>query len=274
MITDHRPKVALDKPSSVHLSATPKALAGAFGMLVTGPGITREVTFHHPVGATPLDDDEWVMSERSDIPLLLARVGPEPQVLAAYRAATEVYRLTAAVDAGLLVVVDNEYFYPGVPRVDRTATLRAARAALKLYQRGKGQDDPDRTLPDYLPERERPLEEALTTFWGSEQFREDLNSDVPEPAHETMGGTFADQSQTPVPFLKGKTTAGAVDALFAAIKQARPEPRTFAGGRGRGRVLTAPLFGGAAAAVATQLPLEFSSLMSLDVSEDKPDAKE
>lgn len=96
------------------------------------PGNVKEIVIHRPIGISGLDDEtEWVMSEKADLPDLLARVkDPSEQRLQQERHA---FMLKSLFDNKKLFLVDeksDQYCYPSTKN-DRTEVVNSARQRLK-----------------------------------------------------------------------------------------------------------------------------------------------
>jgi hypothetical protein len=180
-----------------------------------------EVVYHHPVGVTPHDDDEWVATDPTEVGHLLARRTDS----SAARRNTELedFKTTKLLETNL-VVADQEgnLVYPDSSHLkDRfqfLADIKDAKKKDKRFDR--------RTYLADLKDPRSDLELKLDAVKHSSTVEFEIM--YPNP-YETMGGARADHPQKPLPWAKGLTIADLQDALFAACIAGPPAEETQAG---------------------------------------------
>jgi hypothetical protein len=189
---------------------------GAFPVVFGGPMGSLSMTFHHPIGVTPLASDEWVATPTEEVTLLLARAkhpGAE-QNSRGY----ETHRLTSAsaLEPALLTLRNGRFFYPGDDNTTRDQRLEAARevAVGKLAQ---GVNPTRAQIIAELPERLRGAETALQTHIGLEATRNAARVANPLAVYETRGGPLGDRRQGAIAPLKGMSSQAARDHLIARL---------------------------------------------------------
>jgi len=200
------PKPKKIKPETMYLVdfATHPHLKDAFVVLLAGTlGITQ-YTVHHPIGATPLADEEWIVTPTSDIHFLLERIDdPQKREKAA---AVQQQRLSSAVKKGYLNLIDGVVTYSSSGRVrnDVLAQARDSRGEAKspLFNFIENEDD-------------RKTEENLEYFWASPEITASLKKIQGD--YVTLGGPLADQPQRPNRVLKGLSGGQARDRLTKSI---------------------------------------------------------
>jgi hypothetical protein len=187
-------------------------------------GTRREAILHPPIGQTGLEEDEWVMSDPSDIPLLLSRVDdPKKEVLRDLRVR---WILEKAVVAGhLKKEVDGTYVYAvGEPSTRGAffAQLRSEWAA-KQPKDQKGQFDLNSALAACVDPRntaERAIRKMLADY--AKEAEEKFPS-----RYLTCGGSRGDRPQESVQWAKGLPAQNVCDMLVLhGINGPPTEPQT------------------------------------------------
>jgi len=188
----------------------------AFIMMVGGPSGLISMTFHRPIGATGLANDDWVSTPTEDVVLLLGRVKNPGEESA--RKGYEVHRSEAAVarTPPLLQKRGGKYYYPGEATITRDAHLSAATAAAKAKLQ-QGRNPTKVQVVAELPEALRAPENSLSEFMNSEEVRNAARAANPVADHETRGGPFADRPQVAIPPLKGMNSRQAQDAVLRRL---------------------------------------------------------
>lgn len=176
------------------------------------------MTVHRPIGVTQLEDDDWVVSETSDIPNLLARAEhPDAKRIEEQRS-TERRFLAAAAATGLVVSgAGTARSVEGPDGSDFFAALAEARRLAKAQAPKGQQPTPDAYKRLLISDEMRAANEAYLTAISSEAVRTQAEGMFPLPAYETRGGPLADRPQVARPSLKGKSRAQVKDALGRAI---------------------------------------------------------
>jgi hypothetical protein len=174
-------------------------------------GVTRELIFHHPVGVTDLDDDDWVVSEVGDIPSLLSRMkDPHAEEIAAARAA---WLEQKAIEAGLLEKdASDNTVYTGSTQTTRAAFFKELK---EIHSKKKT----DKVKPDKFD-----LKDALSRSVDSRAAKEAAIRDLFanqaaaverefSSTFRTMGGSRGDRPQEAIGWAKKCTAASLSDML-------------------------------------------------------------
>jgi hypothetical protein len=173
-------------------------------------GTRREAILHPPIGQTGLGEDEWVMSDPSDIPLLLSRVDdPKKEALRDLRTN---WILEKAVVAGhLKKEADGTYVYAvGEPTTRSVffAQLRSEWAA-KQPKDQKGKFDLNSALAACVDQRntaERAVRKMLADY------AKEAEGKFPS-RYLTCGGSRGDRPQVSVQWAKGPPAQSVCDML-------------------------------------------------------------
>lgn len=199
----------------------------SFIVMIGGATGLRQITFHHPIGVSPLDDDVWVATASVEIQDLLSRqVNPgEKDIIA--------QRMNALVDEAVTRKIffrnnDGSLFYPdfeGGKREDgmtvvypgraRTLALSDARKKAKNVA-GESKAHPQAYLDHLLPS-ERAIEKSYKEFLQDSEVRKKLEDRFPIPHFETKSGPLADRAQTEVKYLSGMDLEQAKDAVMRRL---------------------------------------------------------
>jgi hypothetical protein len=185
-------------------------------VVLAGPSGVQSFTFHHPIGVTDVDVEDWVCTPTADIPSLLARKDDPDE--ADRKVKRDRYRLHLVVHAGLLRKsdTDEQLIYPDT-EINRQDALAAARSAAKdAVKAEKSKTPPDlyiRFLPQAVQEKEvaiRGLLAAKTTIQAAE-------TKFPSSGYRTRGGPLADRDQESVEYLEGYSRSQASDAITKRV---------------------------------------------------------
>lgn len=214
--------VKLDKNSGVTTVGN-KLLPEAFVVVVSVPGIiTRQLTFHHPIGFTNLARDAWVCTPSSDVQDLLNRA-EHPQ-FTEVQSKRRAHMRASAISNGLLTVKEvdgvHHYCYPGGD--DRNESLNAARAELKAKKATDPEGVKGLTANSFLTAQNRAAEMALHDYYSSYEVRKAAEDNVPLPSYETCSGALANQRQVKLA-LDANHALDAVDTLVARIAATKVE---------------------------------------------------
>jgi len=162
----------------------------SFVVMVAAPEGIRSFTFHHPIGITKLDGKQWVVSETSDIPLLLSREKDPNKKLVDEARDGKILR--SAVRAELLKTSGTRVFYPdGVERNPLTAAARKQAVAAKAAKK-------DAYL-DFLDDIHREYEKKYLEHVRAPALLAMVAETYPYPGYETKGGITATKAQVPIP---------------------------------------------------------------------------
>jgi hypothetical protein len=178
---------------------------------MAGPGGVRSITFHHPIGVTPLDAKTWIATMTVEIQDLLARrVDPGAASIEAARAQ---HRLASAGRLGLLNEDDDgEVVYPDNPEIVRQSALSDARAALKRATQKGVKPAPDAFLA-FMPEGIRTQEIAVRAHLSLPATVAAAVTAIPASNFQTKSGPLADRVQSAVAYLNNKSRAEAEDTV-------------------------------------------------------------
>jgi len=203
--------------AEISFAANP-SLKDAVVVVIATPDGVQQMTIHRPIGVTALSADDWVVTETSDVPNLLARA-EHPEQKRVEEARSIERRFLAAVAAQGLTVrgTGDQRVVEGPGGLDFFAALASARRQAKA-QAPAGTEVPADAYKRLLPSDEvRAANEAYLTAIGSEAVRTQAEGAIPLPAYETRGGPLADRPQVARVNLKGKTRAQVKDALARVI---------------------------------------------------------
>jgi len=204
------PKLSAEAKTTLAFSGTksfPKK--EAFCVVIASDNGLVQMTYHHPIGVTDLDEDSWIATESEQIHYLFERrIDPRRKATDANR---KIHQLAAAVTASLLERSENgEYAYHGqIARGSRKALVRQAR----LEAKDAGQDGPESYI-QYLHDDVRELERQFRRFMANETVQANAAITHPYPAFATRSGLHATQNQVPVAFLEGKNYDEAREAVI------------------------------------------------------------
>jgi len=186
--------------------------------LGSAQGIPQQVTFHRPIGVTPLRTDQWVATPTAEIPLLLSRRSSEDLnrwerlKSAAQRAAVLASGTGRKMSTGEhpkeVFVVDGD--------PDCGATIQMAMAAAKAA--GK----PESAWLDYAVPAVRNAEQLFKAALKSQEPSQQWLAGNPRPTHETRGGPLGDRPQVAVEYLDGSTLARAKDLVLTRLFSSPP----------------------------------------------------
>jgi len=173
------------------------SLRDAFLVVVGKPGgdSAVQLTFHHPIGKTPLEKDEWVATPTLEVKNLLQRA--EDPFLAEKKKHAEQECFEHAVSKGwLLRAADGFQFWDGQPRSE-----------FKRLQK-------DMTPEEFLAKvpgatHKLSIEETIR------KRREDLFKRIEsvQSSYETKSGPSWDRRQTAIAGLKGLTSSQVMDRI-------------------------------------------------------------
>lgn len=213
--TKAKPKINPVSGANFEYANEPR-IGDSFVVVVAAAGAVQSFTFHHPIGKTDVDVDDWVCTPTGDIPSLLARQDDPDE--ADRKSKRDKYRLDLAVDKGLLkkTSVDGQLVYPDteINRQDALAKARAdAKAAVKAE---KGKPSPDlyvRFLDGSIQEKE----ELIRKFLANKATITRAENQFPSGGYRTRGGPLADRDQEEVDYLSGLSRSLASDAVVKRI---------------------------------------------------------
>ena len=184
--------------------------------MVAGTGGVQSLTFHHPIGVTEVDGEDWVCTPTGDIPSLLARKDDPDE--ADRKAKRDKHRLDLAVASGLLIksTGDGQLVYPDT-EINRQDALAAARAAAKeAVKAEKAKLSPDLYIR-FLDASIQEKEVAVRQFLAKERTIRAAETKFPNSGYRTRGGPLADRDQEGVPYLSGLGRLRATDAVIKRI---------------------------------------------------------
>lgn len=184
-----------------------------------------ELVLHRPIGITPLDNDEWVVSDPGDYALLLVRESnPDEEVL---RVKRDLHKKELAVTDGLISIdsdnvvtypvtghVRNEFLEPFKKKVKET--IKVAKKAANDWKTADKATRPKVSpgKPNFQLELVKELrldlgnpdavaELAFSAFMAKDQTVKLAEKKFPD-SYETLSGVYADTKQDPIPWAKGK----------------------------------------------------------------------
>jgi len=191
-------------------------IGDSFVVVMAGPNGIQSFTFHHPIGVTDVDSEDWVCTPTGDIPSLLARRDDPDE--ADRKAKRDKHRLDLVVTAGLLKKSSDDGLltYPGtgVNRQDAIATARTeAKVAVKAE---KGKPTPDLYIR-FLPKEVQDAETSIRKLLADAKTIRAAETKFPSSGYRTRGGPLADRDQEEVDYLSGKSRPQAYDAVTKRI---------------------------------------------------------
>ena len=239
-------QLSSDKQSDLKLAYN-KDLPEAFVVLISRIGFRPvQMTFHHPIGETQLDDGEWVATPSESIPFLLARTeNPYEKSVMEKRRESVLRNVTRAL---LDEREDGEMSYRGT-NISRTATLALARKrqatawkSAKADNRAEFEEYLRKNYPELPPQSKQqklmgvkfptPAKPPLDNFLDSDVITlenkiralsnkiaesAELQEKYPIPEFETMGGPLGDQPQVVIAGLQDLDTSMAMDAVIRRV---------------------------------------------------------
>jgi hypothetical protein len=188
----------------------------SFVVVMASPNGVQSFTFHHPIGVTDVDSEDWVCTPTADIPSLLARRDDPDE--ADRKVKRDKHRLDLAVAAGFLEKTDGNgpLVYPdtGTSRQDALAKARAeAKNAVKAE---KGNPSPDLYIR-FLPKEVQEAESSIRKFLSDKKTIQAAETKFPSSGYRTRGGPLADREQAEVEYLSGYSRPQANDAVIKRI---------------------------------------------------------
>lgn len=228
-------KLGLTKQSQIQLEQHGQ-LKDAFAVASVNGQRTVTYVFHHPIGITDLDDEDWVCSLAEDIPHLLSRTkDPRQKEVDQARVAIKDAYLTSKL---LLQVNEGEYCYPDAvfkEKKVRRALLRqvnneyeaeARSEKLKLINEYGSDSDlvknfhPSKSREDFMPAGMKDHEAKIAKELSSKEATEFLRSRDPQK-FRTKGGVYENKPQVACRALKGiSDRARAFDRVNRTLKNA------------------------------------------------------
>jgi hypothetical protein len=175
-------------------------------------GVTRELIFHHPIGVTDLDDDDWVISEVGDIPSLLSRTkDPYAEEIATARAA---WLEQKAIEAGLLEKdASDNTVYTGSKKTTRATFFKELKEIHSKKKTDKVKLDKF-DLKDALSRSVDPRaakEAAVRDLFANQAAAVEREFST---TFRTMGGSRGDRPQEAISWAKKCTAASLSDMLI------------------------------------------------------------
>lgn len=170
------------------------------------------MTFHHPIGQTPLEDDDWVATETSQLQSLLdRRVDPRRKVRDAARTLA---RFASAIAADLLTEFEGEYYYPSdlLHAESRTSHVAEARKEAK-----EAKDLSAAAYVTRIAENRRVEETALRAHLSSDAVVNAAIAGNPYDAFTTRSGLHETVEQVVVDYLEKKSLADAKVAVHRRL---------------------------------------------------------
>jgi hypothetical protein len=180
----------------------------AFCVVVASPRGMVQMTFHHPIGETGLEDDVWVATESDQTHYLFARAkNPFKKTVDAAR---NIFLLGAAVTSRILDNHEGQYVYHGRNDLGlRQALVNAARRRAKEA----GLRDRDSYI-QFLNINVQALERRFIEHMASEAAKQAAAEAHPYPQFETRSGLHATTPQVAVGYLNRMPLDEAFEAVL------------------------------------------------------------
>jgi hypothetical protein len=182
------------------------------GFLGSTTGVTREYILHHPIGVTHLEDDEWVISDPSDVPILLSRTkDPYGQKLADGKAK---FLTDKAVEAKYLKLIEGgDLVYTKGKPTTRKAFFTELETEFQAREKPAGSNvkfDVQAALGTSTDDRAR-VETHIRKLFADMRGEADARF---ASNFVTCGGPRGDRPQVPLGWAKGLTPANLSDMLL------------------------------------------------------------
>jgi len=210
--TKAKPKINPTSGANFEFTNDPR-VGDSFVIVISAPSKTRSMTFHHPIGETDVDDEDWVCTPTEDIPDLLARVkDPDEKSL---REKRDGYRMKLASEANLVDKAggqNGEIVYAGTS-ISRQATVSEARRLAKEAVVGKGKPSADAYLSFIEDSSLKKAETLLREFLTSDKVIKLAETQFPPTGYRTKSGPLANRVQASVSYLEGLPRTAAEDAV-------------------------------------------------------------
>jgi hypothetical protein len=199
-------KLMTDRETEIKFVNGVGPLKEAFTVLMCTGQVTRQYTFHHPIGITALKSDDWVLTPTGEITMLLAR--QEDPSRARLDEARLKERLELAVNSKFLTKIagnPDEYHYAGTKN-DRHKALDVARKLAKQDKERseKSKDNkmsveivagyPDFDPIHYLDKENAKMEGLIRAYWGQDDTKKYLDKKF-ESLYQTCSGPMANVKQ-------------------------------------------------------------------------------
>jgi hypothetical protein len=179
-----------------------------------GEGLMRQVTFHRPIGVTPLSATrDWVATPSEEVGLLLERKSSEATARydRAYAAARRVAVLAARTGRRTRDDASNteEWSFEGSPPCG--AHIKTLQELCKAEKKPDSQWLEKASEPIKLAERQ--FKQAMADTVAREAYERDHQV----PAFETRGGPAGERPQIAVAYLRDKSFAAARDTVMGRL---------------------------------------------------------
>lgn len=209
-----KPKISPLTGGNFDFSGDPR-IGESFVVVVAGPSGNRSITFHHPIGKTDLDGDNWVVTPTEELPSLVARRDDPHE--ATIRTNRESFRFAMAVSSELLTKDEETGSIHFPSGMERQPTIAAARAAAKDAAKRIGQPPAPLAYLAHLSAERRIEEDAVRAFLASPDVIRASVKKFPESTYLTMSGPLQDRSQKAQEYLSGMTRAQAEDEVVKQL---------------------------------------------------------
>jgi len=208
-----KPKISPISGGNFDFSGDPR-LGESFVVVLAGPDRTKSITFHHPIGKTNLEDDDWVATPTGEVPDLIARRDDPDEAL--IRENREKHRFEAAISAGY-VQRDDEGVISYPSGADRQQVLSDARATARAAAKKADTKPAPMAYLAHLSAESRAEEDALRQFLQSKAVVLAAEKEFPDSKYRTKSGPMADRVQTAQTYLHGKSRSQAEDEVIRQL---------------------------------------------------------
>jgi hypothetical protein len=211
-------KAKINPVSGANFEFTPdRRLNESFVIVVGDTASGRSITFHHPIGTTNLDDDDWVATPTEDVTSLLQRQKDPGE--AARKANRDKFRIRLAIEGNLLTREETDeerLLYYGTD-ISRQDTVVAARAATKSSYKEGEKPSPDSYIRFIEDKDLREKESILRKFLSEKSTISKAEKAFPNSKFQTQGGPLADRRQKAVDYLDGLDRPQAIDRVTKRV---------------------------------------------------------
>jgi hypothetical protein len=206
-----------------------KQIKNTFVVLVASTQYLEQLTIHHPIGITDLDNDEWVSTRTANIHYLLSRAeDPQQQKL---NAVWQANRSEYLIAMSLLTKKDDKIYYQSDLSRPRVEILDEADHGLKEDRKSHQAEHDEkhagkpkkpvfkysRTRDEFLNEVHRKFEKEIRSALNTKEAREFVMRGAPQ-TYRTRGGPLCNEEQIAIPGLKGLDTRSAQDRFLTLVE--------------------------------------------------------
>jgi hypothetical protein len=245
-----KPKIEPLKRFDASYGKSAELKGGTLTMIIVSEGaeVSSQLLFHHPIGVSKLQPDDWVCTDVSDVQHLVMRK-EDPDAARTAKLRRDYLLQLASETPALLKKHEGRFYYPDETSFIEDNTRNSIKnAAEKLQKKELAKRDPEgepnasqgsssvddkpRDILSFFPRGVREKESNLRAFLTSPESKALARKKYPTSDYETRSGNLSQNAQKALGLLKGRTANQVKDALVRHVLNL-PEPNpTLQGGGG------------------------------------------